>query len=114
MPPPPSPSPSPPSSQTVDPPVVDLAQGVVRPLPPELFSRLNPVQKFFRGPQRVIIFALISFFIGVIPVIALPPIVYLLQCISDVFHWPVRRFVDLCTANWLSIMTVSHGGGKSE
>jgi len=90
-----------------DGPLVDVARGIREPLPPELQKTINPFQRFMRSFLGAMVFALIALTIGSTPVIGMPPILYLLQFLGLVPHWPVRRFFDQCTANWMSTMTVS-------
>ena len=90
-----------------DGPLVDIAMGIREPLPPELQKTLNPFQRRMRSLLGAIVFALIAMTIGSTPVIGIPPVLYILQFLGLVPHWPVRRFLDQCTANWMSAMTVS-------
>ncbi len=90
---------------------VDLTTGIIKPLPPNLQRTLNAFQRFLRSPWGAIVFALIAFTIGSTPVIGITPVLYLLQLMGVVPHWPIRRFFDQCTANWMSVMTVSWRSG---
>lgn len=93
--------------EATEPPVVDLAVGVVQPLPPHLQATLNPIQKRMRSSLGLIIFMLFGFFSVAIPVVGIPPVLFLLEYVGLLPHWVPRRFFDLCTGNWITIMTVS-------
>lgn len=105
MPPPPAVAPQN-STQTATTPE-DLAVGKLHPLPPHLQATLNPAQRKMRSKLGLIIFLLIGFFSVTIPVIGLPPIIFFLEYVGVFPHWVPRRFFDLCTANWITIITVS-------
>lgn len=96
-----------PQETTSPPPVVDLAAGKIHLLPPRLQATLNPIQAKMRSSFGVIVYLLFGFFSVTIPVIGIPPILFLLERVGLLPHWVLRRFFDLCTANWITIMTVS-------
>lgn len=85
---------------------VDLTVGIKKPLPPEILATLSPVQRKMRSLFGAIVFILIAFTIGSIPVIGVPPVLYFLQWTGLAPHLPFRRFFDLSTANWMAFMTV--------
>ncbi len=97
---------APPRGSLVDlPPVVDLQKGMFGPLP-TVQASLNPFHRVMRSTFGAIIFLLIAFFMGALPVIAIPPIFFLMERCGVVSHWFGRRCFDLCCANWMSVMTV--------
>ena len=90
-----------------DEPVVDLAVGKIHPLPPHLQATLNPIQRLMRSAFGLLLYLLFGFFSVTIPVIGIPPVIFFLERVGVISHWVPRRFFDLCTANWITIMTVS-------
>lgn len=101
---------APPRGSLVElPPVVDLPRGMFGPLP-SVQAGLNPFHRVMRSTFGAIVFLLIAFFVGALPVIAIPPIFYLLEWSGVASHWAVRRCFDLCCANWMSFMTVRKCG----
>ncbi len=90
-----------------DPPVVDLAVGKVHPLPPHLLATLNPIQRRMRSSIGLFLYMFFGFFSVAIPVIGITPVLFLLERLGLISHWVTRRFFDLCTANWITVMTVS-------
>lgn len=97
----------PPPEATPDPPVVDLAVGMVQPLPPKLQATLNPLQQRMRSALGVVVLLCIALLSVTVPVIGIPPIVFLLENLGIISHHASRRFFDLCTGYWITMMTVS-------
>ena len=98
----------PPASDSLvtEPPSVDLPRGMFGPLPSKVQAGLNPLHRMMRSRFGAIVFLLIAFFVGALPVIAIPPIFYFLEWSGIASHWAVRRCFDLCCGNWMSFMTV--------
>lgn len=87
-------------------PTVDLTVGLGHALPPEVQATLNPIQRKMRSGLGIVIFLLVSFGIGVVPITAIPPVLYFLQWTGLGPHWAIRRFFDCCVAYWMSVITV--------
>lgn len=88
-------------------PQVDLAVGMIHPLPPALQASLHPLQRKMRSVLGLIIFMVIGLFSVALPVISVPPVFFLLEYLGVIPHKVSRRFFDLCTAHWITMMTVS-------
>ena len=67
----------------------------------------NPLKIIYVVIRRIIIFMIIAFSTVTLPVIGIPPVVFLLEYVGIISHWSAQRFFDCCTANWMTIMTVS-------
>lgn len=86
---------------------MDLAVGRIEPLPPKLQAKLHPIQRFMRSSFGLLVFIFIGMFSVTIPVIGIPPIFFFLEYLGVIPHQVSRRFFDLCTGNWITMMTVS-------
>ena len=89
-----------------DNPLVDLTKGVQTPPEPDLAAPLTSFQKRMRSRLGLVVFLLISFGMGFFPLIVISLALYIFMWIGEP-HWPLRRFIDLCVAHWMSIITVS-------
>lgn len=64
-------------------------------------------QLLLHSTISILIFFLIAFSTVPPSVIVLVLVIYLLYWLSMFTHRPIRRFFDLCTGNWITVMTVS-------
>ena len=88
-------------------PLVDLTEAI-RTLPKHYAGpRLGAFYKFMRVSRLgLVLFILIAVTMGFFPLVGTALPVYVLLAVG-VPHWPLRRYIDLCIASWMSIMTVS-------
>ena len=56
------------------------------------------------GAIVVILFAVL---VGVLPIVAYPPVCFALNWMGVVSHYKLRRFIDLCFGSWLAMINVS-------